>query len=244
MSDTTAAALSFSGLLKQTFAAWNKCFFHVLLLSMLGNLPYTFFQLFYFNGLTFWQFLTSIPFILSFSWSLVVGAFTLCFIVKSVFDVYQGKEIVWKDVMQFSKKNWVRILRIMVLISLLILVSLFCFIIPGIIVIINTFLIYPAAIQEKLTFSEGWARSKSLVYGYRLKIALCFLLYLLILPSNVLALVDAILGTNTKIAGDLLVIAVSPVWTIFMTVVYLELKAKKELAGTETLPLHPVEELI
>ncbi len=156
-------------------------------------------------------------------------------LVKAVKQVCMGDPLNWKSVLTFSKKNFWKIFFAGIVTMLWCSLCLICFIIPGIIALLNAFLINVVMVVEETSLKKSWKRSKELVRGNKWRIIFICLAYNLsmflfiylsgflleeLFPNSFLLIY--------RILENIGCILFFPLVPIFLTVLYYDICVRKE----------------
>ncbi|MBA3603229.1 MAG: hypothetical protein H0W50_06235 [Parachlamydiaceae bacterium] len=96
------------------------------------------------------------------------SVFAYIAMAKAVKQICIGDSLNWRSVLTFSKKNFWKIFSAGIVTMLWCLLCLMCLVIPGIIALLNAFLINIVMVVEETSLKPSWKRSKELTQGNKL----------------------------------------------------------------------------
>src|SRR5437667_4507368 len=162
--------------------------------------------------------------------------------VSAVSEMQLGRPTGVRLAYGFLRGKWWRVLWVAILNSLIVGLGFLLFIIPGIIILVRTAVAIPAAVLEN---QKGWAaiqRTDALTEGNRGRIFLVFVLFAILdsaaafisqLPFSVAGYLrhgptPGWLFEMSNLSGAVFDVIVGPLLTIALTLVYYDLRVRKE----------------
>lgn len=241
MSDNNSS-LNLGDVLHKTFDGWKKIFLPVAGLQFLAYLP-SILSSFYIDnnypGVKPEDLPANIALMNTVAYLLtaILSIFVLGVLYKSAVEAVQDKPLQWGEIMRMGWSRWGRVLWTAFVLFLAIMLGFALLIIPGIIVIINTFLLFSAMFAEDLTMSASWKRSNELVRGMRWKVLgyIIVINLILLIPFFVEALWYAAakpaapITENNFYFSQLIGLFIFSAYAVFQTVIYFNRRAQASL---------------
>jgi hypothetical protein len=179
--------------------------------------------------------------------SLVLGAVGTAASTFLVAESYLGGSLTWQDAFLRSTPFFGRLIGASLLVSFIAALGLFALIIPGVILFCALFLTTPAIVLEDIPrITDAMGRSWSLTRGFRLKVfgAILVAFTLILVPSFALG-AFAVLGEGSgsemgrvvlfMFVQSVLQILIAPFLYVMTTVLYYDLRVRKEGLDLEML---------
>jgi hypothetical protein len=171
---------------------------------------------------------------------------------KVVIDAYLGREPDWRESLAFARHRLLSLLWLGIIITVLVTIGFILIIIPGVWLLVATCVSVPVLMLEGLTGFKAMTRSMRLVdtrwWATFARVLVAFLLYgvvIFIIGAIVGALTDGLSVSNVTlwvaidgILRALVIILATPFIASVITVIYIDLRVRKEALDIELLAQH------